>query len=148
MGSPLGPPLANFYVSYIEDECIDFNFDLAPEFYSRYVDDVFSVFINSDSSDDFLNHLNDVSNPLRFTIEKMVDNKLNYIGLTVTRDLFVSIIDKGPFYNFSSPSSHVPSQYLYAGINCLTFRALSYTDKDSSLQNELHKIQQSAIKAA
>ena len=77
----------------------------------------------------------------------MINNKLNYIGLTVTRDLFVSIIDKGPFYNFSSPSSHVPSQYLYAGINCLTFRALSYTDKDSSLQNELHKIQQSAIKA-
>ena len=27
------------------------------------------------------------------------------------------------------------------------FEALSYTDKDSSLQNELHKIQQSAIKA-
>ena len=147
MGSPLGPPLANFYVSFIEDECIDFNSDIAPKFYSRYVDDVFSVFINSDSSDDFLSHLNDVSSPLRFTIEKMVDNKLNYIGLTVTRDLFISIIDKGPFYNFSSPSSHVPSQYLYAGVNCLTFRALSYTDKDSNLKNELNKIQQSAIKA-
>ena len=88
MGSPLGPPLANFYVSFIEDECIDFNSDIAPKFYSRYVDDVFSVFINSDSSDDFLSHLNDVSSPLRFTIEKMVDNKLNYIGLTVTRDSY------------------------------------------------------------
>ena len=41
----------------------------------------------------------------------------------------------------------MPSQYLYAGVNCLTFRALSYTDKDSNLKNELNKIQQSAIKA-
>ena len=146
MGSPLGPPLANFYVSFIEDECINFNSDIAPKFYSRYVDDVFSVFINSDSSDDFLKHLNDVSNPLRFTCEKMVDNKLNYIGLTITNDLFISIIDKGPFYNFSSPSSHVPNQYLYAGINCLVFRALSYIDKYVNLQKELYKIKDSANK--
>ena len=67
--------------------------------------------------------------------------------MTVTRDLFVSFIDKGPFYNFSAPPSHVPCQYLNACVNCLTFRALSYTDKDSNLQNELNKRQQSAIKA-
>ena len=52
---------------------------------SIYVDDVFSKFINFDYSDEFLTHLNDVSNPLRFKIEKMVENKLSYIGLTVTR---------------------------------------------------------------
>ena len=63
----------------------------------------------------------------------MSENKLNYIGLTISNDLYVSIIDKSPYYNFSSPSSHVPSQYLYAGINCLAFRALSYVDKDLHL---------------
>ena len=75
----------------------------------------------------------------------MVDNKLNYIDLTVTRDLFISIIDKGPFYNFSSPSSHVPSQYLYADINCLTVRALSYTDKDGNQGRSLAKGSNSKI---
>ena len=147
MGSPLGPPLANFYVSYIEEECINFNCDYSPKFYTRYVDDVFSVFINHDKSDDFLTHLNQVSTPLRFTIEKMENNKLNYIGLTIASDLHVSIIDKTPLYNFSSPSSHVPIQYLYAGINCLSFRALSYTDHDINLKFEFDKIKKSAQEA-
>ena len=72
--------------------------------------DVFcnAVFIDSDKSDEFLNHLNVVSVPLKFTIEKMADDKLNYIGLTISKYLFVSIIDKAPLYNLSSPSSHVP----------------------------------------
>ena len=148
MGSPLGPPLANFYVSYIEEECIDFDSNISPDFYTRYVDDVFCVFINSDKSDSFLDHLNQVSVPLKFTIEKMSENKLNYIGLTISNDLYVSIIDKSPYYNFSSPSSHVPSQYLYAGINCLAFRALSYVDKDFNLQKEFDKIRTSASKAS
>ena len=42
-------------------------------------------------------------------------------------------------------SNPVPSECLYAGINCLAFRDLSITDKDNSLQYELNKIQQSAI---
>ena len=148
MGSPLGPPLANFYVSYIEEECIDFDSNISPDFYTRYVDDVFCVFINSDKSDSFLDPLNQVSVPLKFTIEKMSENKPYYIGLTISNDLYVSIIDKSPYYNFSSPSSHVPSQYLYAGINCLAFRALSYVDKDFNLQKEFDKIRTSASKAS
>ena len=60
----------------------------------------------------------------------------------------VSIIDKSPYYDFSSQSSHVPSQYLYAGINCLAFRALSYEDKDFILQREFDKIRTSASKGS
>ena len=41
MGSPLVPPLSKFSVSYIEDNLINFNSDIAPKFYSRYVDHVF-----------------------------------------------------------------------------------------------------------
>ena len=64
MGSPLGPILANFYVSYIEEDCINFNCDHTPKFCTRYVVDVFSVFINHDKSGDFSQHLNQVSTPL------------------------------------------------------------------------------------
>ena len=94
MGSPLGPPLANFYVSHIEENCIDFNSDCAPRFYSRYVDDVFAVFIDSDKSDEFLNHLNVVSVPHKFTIEKMADDKLNYIGLTISKVFLFQLLIK------------------------------------------------------
>ena len=46
MGSPLGPPLANFYVSHLETYKIDFTSDFSPDFYCRYVDDIFSIFID------------------------------------------------------------------------------------------------------
>ena len=35
----------------------------------------------------------------------------------------------------------MPSQYLYAGINCLAYRALSYVDKDFNLQVEFDKLE-------
>ena len=146
MGSPLGPPLANFYVSYLEQYCIDFNSDISPNFYCRYVDDVYCIFIDKDSNIDFLNHLNNVSSPLRFTIEEMTNNKLNFIGLTLSESLSVSIIDKSPFYNLVSSDSFVPDQYLFSSINCLTFRAVSFTDKKEDLEKELIKIFDSAKK--
>ena len=147
MGSPLGPPLANFYVSHLENYKFDFASDFSPDFYCRYVDDIFSIFIDKpDCTFKFLDHLNDVSSPLKFTIEEMVDNKLNFIGLTVSDDLCVSIIDKGPFYNLVSSNSFVPDQYLFSSINCLSFRAVSFTDKAIDLNKELGKIKDSAVK--
>ena len=147
MGSPLGPPLANFYVSYLENYRINFSSDISPNFYCRYVDDIFSIFIDKpDATFKFLDHLNEVSTPLKFTIEEMVDKKLNFIGLTVSEELYISIIDKGPFYNLVSSDSYVPDQYLFSSINCLSFRAISFTDESSCLNNELDKIKNSAVK--
>ena len=44
----------------------------------------------------FLDHLNSVSDPLRFTIEEMTDNKLDFIGLRLSNDLNICIKDKDP----------------------------------------------------
>ena len=42
MGSPLGPVLANIFVSYNENKLFDFS--VKPQFYKRHVD--FSIFKN------------------------------------------------------------------------------------------------------
>ena len=144
--STLGPPLANFYVSYLEDNFIDFNSDISPNFYCRYVDDVYCIFIDNDKCINFLDHLNSVSDPLRFTIEEMTDNKLDFIGLRLSNDLNVCIKDKGPFYNLVSPQSFVPDQYLYSSVNCLSHRAISFTDRSDDLDLELKKIVNSAVR--
>ena len=71
MGSPLGPPLANFYVSHLENYKIDFTSDFSPDFYCHYVDDIFSIFIDKpDCTFKFLDHLNDVSSPLNLQLKK------------------------------------------------------------------------------
>ena len=93
-----------------------------------------------------MNHLNSVSKPLKFTFEQMENNKINYIGLTVSNDLSISIINKAPLYNFSSTSSHVPDQCLFAAINCLIHRAITFTYNVDNKNLELMKIKKSAKK--
>ena len=46
MGTPLGPTLANFHASYVENNVFDNNPSLKPMVYCRYVDDTFVVINN------------------------------------------------------------------------------------------------------
>ena len=46
MGTPLGPTLANFYTSFVENKVFDNNPSLKPKVYCRYVDDTFVVINN------------------------------------------------------------------------------------------------------
>ena len=44
MGSPLAPVLANLFMGHYEKECLS-NYDgVSPSYYTRYPDDIFSVF--------------------------------------------------------------------------------------------------------
>ena len=58
---------------------------------------MFIVFFYNDKCLNFVDHLNSVSDPLRFTIEEMTDNKLDFIDLRLSKDLNVCIKDKSPF---------------------------------------------------
>ena len=44
MGSPLGPTLANLCVAHLENQFMGQHDVFIPVHYSRYVDDIFSVF--------------------------------------------------------------------------------------------------------
>ena len=44
---PFWSPLVNFYLSRIEKKFVDLSSDKSFKFYTRYVDDVFFVFINN-----------------------------------------------------------------------------------------------------
>ena len=56
MGSPLGPLLANVFMSSIEEK-LDVEGKLPP-YYRRYVDDTFTVMPDLSTARDFLNTLN------------------------------------------------------------------------------------------
>ena len=71
MGSPLGPVLANFYLSYIEDNRIDFESESCPLFYARYVDDIFCIFNCKDKVIVFFEHCNLQVKPLNLTFLKL-----------------------------------------------------------------------------
>ena len=58
MDSPLAPTLANFFLAHIENKLLGKQSDFCPKLYSRYVDDIFAVFDNSDHCTKFLDLLN------------------------------------------------------------------------------------------
>ena len=70
MGSTLGPVLANIFVGY--HETIFFNESCCqdlPEWYKRYADDSFSLFITEERARSFLNSFNNIYPSLKFTCE-------------------------------------------------------------------------------
>ena len=58
MGSPLAPTSAKFFLAYIENKLFGKQSDFYPKLYSRHVDDIFSVFDNSNHCTKFLDLLN------------------------------------------------------------------------------------------
>ena len=69
MGSPLGPTLANTFMSFIEEKIIlSFKYKLQ---YFRFVDDCFVLAENEEVVDELFTIFNDVYNAIRFTVEKI-----------------------------------------------------------------------------
>ena len=76
VGSPLAQTLANFFLADIENKLLGKQLDFYPKLYSRYVDDVFAVFDNSDHCTKFFNLLNSQRNNIKFTVELPSDTIL------------------------------------------------------------------------
>ena len=87
MGSPLGPVLANIFMSHLEgimfEQCPP---EIRPVYYRRYVDDTFMLFRNRFSAEQFLEFANTAHNNINFTIEFEDNNKLPFLDTLVTRN--------------------------------------------------------------
>ena len=57
MGSPLGPALANLFMGYYEQKCLEFYRGRLDKFYGRNVDSIFCLFDNEHQAQTFLDFL-------------------------------------------------------------------------------------------
>ena len=78
MGSPLGPLLANVFMSSIEDT-LERQGKL-PSFYRRYVDHTLTVMPDLATVTTFLHTLNSVHTSVNFTMEVEKNGKLPFLG--------------------------------------------------------------------
>ena len=83
MGSALGPALANIFVGYYENKL--FQTISKPFFYTRYIDDTFSIFRTEADADHFFLALNSLHPTLKFTMEKETDQALSFFDVKVDK---------------------------------------------------------------
>ena len=86
MGSPLGPLLANVFLCFHEQICLnecpdEFN----PAYYRRYIDGIFVLFLSLDHLKKFKNYLNSKHRNFRFACEKEQNNSMLFSDVLITR---------------------------------------------------------------
>ncbi|CAF3362230.1 unnamed protein product [Rotaria sp. Silwood2] len=85
MGSPLGPVLADLFMTHLEQRLNKFSTN-KPSIWIRYVDDVFCIFKKNQNIKDFLLRINKWHPNIKFTSELEFDEKLAFLDVLISRD--------------------------------------------------------------
>ena len=146
MGSPLAPVLANLFMCHYEKEWLNSYDVVSPSYYTRYVDDIFSVFNSHDEAKRFFSYLNSRHPNVKFTMETevhkvipfldvLIDNRNNILSTTTYHKLTYS----GLLLNFDSFTSRF---YKISLIKCLIDRAYKINKTWASFHNDVTKIKE------
>ena len=143
MGNPLGPTLANAFLSHYEvkwlNEC---PYEFKPLLYRRYVDDTFVVFRSKEQVNLFLQYLNSKHPNIEFTAEIEDGNKLPFLDTLVTHEpnhSFSTSIYRKPSYTglTTKSTSFIPNNYKRNLILTLTTRAFNICSSYFDMHLEL-----------
>ena len=147
MGSPLGPTIANIFMSNFEEKVFDSYEGNLPIFYRRYIDDVFAVFNDYDDCQLFLEYMNNQNDNIKFTLETENEDCLPFLDVMITRECDGSVstsVYRKP--NFSGLvmqyDSFVPAYYKKSLVNGLIHRAWKICSSIDLFHQELTKIKQ------
>ncbi|MGL5072033.1 MAG: hypothetical protein ACRC61_12320, partial [Aeromonas salmonicida] len=150
MGSPISPVVANIYMTFFETIAIETTV-YKPKIWWRYVDDVFAIWPHgTEKLNNFLDHLNNRNNSIKFTMEVEVNNRLPFLDVLLHKKedgtLGHSVFRKETHTNLylNAKSNHPKSQKLSV-LNTLVSRATRISDQENlrDEQNKLRKILES-----
>ncbi|CAF5034961.1 unnamed protein product, partial [Rotaria sp. Silwood1] len=85
MGSPLGPILADLFMSNLEQKLNRFSTN-KPLTWIRYVDDIFCIFNKKQNINEFLKRINKWHPNIKFTIEYEQNEKLAFLDVLIIRN--------------------------------------------------------------
>ena len=128
MGSPLGPLLANIFLSHRAekiwlDNCPS---ECKPVFYRRNVDDSFILFQSRNHVEPFLKFLNSQHPNIKFTCDVETNKTLSFLDITICRsdNSFVTSVYRKPTFTrlFTNFESFLPIIYKKGLIFTLLFR--------------------------
>ena len=128
MGSPLGPVLADIFMSHLEEKMLSCYSGAKPLYYRRYVDDTFLIFNNSAEALAFFGYANSQHHSIEFTMDQEVNNSLAFLDVLVTRNpigsLQTSVYRKTTFSGlYQKWTSCVPKSFKLSLVSGLFHRA-------------------------
>ena len=130
MGSPLGPILANIFLSHHEENWLNKCLvKFQPSFYRRYFDNIFVVFESSKSADSFREYVPSKHQNINFTIEKENIGSLSFLDVKICRKnrKFVTSVYRKPAFIvvFTNYESFIPTYQKRGLLNTLLHRSFS-----------------------
>ena len=130
MGSPLGPILANIFLSHHEENWLNkCPIKFKPSFYRRYVDDIFVLFESSESADSFREYMSSKHQNINFTIGKENVGSLSFLDIKICCEnskFVTSVYRKRPFSGvFTNYESFIPTYQKRGLLHTLLHRIFS-----------------------
>ena len=152
MGSPLGPVLANIFMSTFEERLfntqIPHNFGL--KFWCRYVDDIFAIFDNKPDLADTTSELNKLHSNITFTNESEKDGKIHFLDVDIcfsdgifTTKTFLKPTNTGLYTLWTS---YIPKSFKTNLFGCLLHRAMKICSTFEVVKYEFSLLKQRFIK--
>ena len=127
MGSPLGPVLADMFMSDFEEQVLADYYGNCPTLYRRYVDDTFLMFDSRSHALDFFKFVNERHPSISFTMEEETDNSLSFLDVLVrkVRDVHETTVYRKPTFSglYQRWDSFTPKSHKLALVNTLLYRA-------------------------
>ena len=119
MGSPLGPTMANVFLSFYEikwlEQCPK---EFKPVFYRRYVDDIFVLFKLTEHLSKFRNYFNTCHPSMSFSFEQEENRKLIFLDIEVSQEKgkFVMTVYRKPTFSglYTHFESFLPTLYKFS----------------------------------
>ena len=145
MGSPLGPDMANSFLSHHEidwlDEC---PLSFAPLFFARYVDDIFILIRSNEHIQLLADYFSSRHPNIKFTFELENNNFIPFLDVNVFRDArsFSSSIHRKDTFSgvYTNAQSFMPETYKRGLISTLLYRAYMVSSSYLSLHEEIDKL--------
>ena len=144
MGSPIGPVLANLFMSHYEKQWIEGYQKNEIKFYRRYVDDIFCLVDNELVANDFLCYLNSKHPNIKFTMEAENEKKLPFLDVLITSSengFLTSVFRKATFTGlFLKFTSFTPLNYKIGLIKTLIDRTFRICYNWMTFDIEIEKV--------
>ena len=130
MGSPTSGIISEIQIQNMENEHFhNITRKNKIRLLDQYVDDILVIYDSITSNEnDILNDLNSIHNKIKFTHKNEINNTINYLDLTITKNLQKKVIDLGIYHKRTSNTTVIHNKSRHPFQQKLSTSITLYTD--------------------